>query len=268
MNTQEMKTRLIGALGEKPVAYVQALRFIYILLARPNPDPEVSLLPALVRQGDTTIDVGANGANWTYWLCRSVGKTGFVYAFEADPYYARATDLAIRIMRLKGVRLFPFGLSDSDEEVPLRVTDVYGQRLSGLSHIDKKAEPGRGVNVVPLKRLDSLIKDNPQLISTKLIKCDVEGYELFVFRGAVELVERSRPFVILEVGNFESQGYSGEDLLEFFSSRNYASYAMVDETTLAPTNPSMGHEKALSVNRVLLPKERIGDLRESIRIAK
>lgn len=269
MNTRYIKTKLIGALGEKPMVFIQALRFVYLLYSKHNTDPEIALLPTLVRKGDTVIDVGASGANWTYWLQRSVGKTGFVYAFEADPYYALATHLAIKLLRLKGTRLFPHGLSDSDEEVPLRVIDSEGLRLSGLSHIDKNASKvSSGVNVVNLKRLDSLIREHPRLLTTKLIKCDVEGYELFVFRGAVEILDRSRPFVILETGNFETQGYSGSDLFEFFHSRHYASFALTGDNTLAPTNTAMEHEKALSVNRVLLPLEQITLVQDKIRILR
>lgn len=265
MNTQYIKTRLIALLGEKPVLFLQALRFIYLLYSKSNKDPEVALLQAFLDKGDTAIDVGASGANWTYWLHRRVGKTGMVYAFEADPYYAAATNLVMKMLRMQGTQLFPFGLSDADEDVPLRIVDSAGMRLSGLSHVDKNANRQDGsVKVVNLKRLDSLIQENPRLLTTKLIKCDVEGYELFVFRGATEVLERSRPFVILEAGRFESQGYSARDLLEFFHSRDYASFALIGNNVLARTDKSMEHHSALTVNRILLPKERLAGLQGKI----
>ena len=40
-------------------------------------------------------------------------------------------------MRMKGVTLHPFGLSDSEETVTLRVTDSSGQRMSGLGFVDR-----------------------------------------------------------------------------------------------------------------------------------
>ncbi len=249
------------------MAFIQALRFIKLLYTKKSIEPEILLLPKFLRRGDTTIDVGANGADWTYWLHRNVGKTGLVYAFEADSYYAVATDLAIKLLRLKGVQLFPYGLSDVEEEVALRVTDPAGLRLTGTSQIDRNADANNvGVKRVKVKRLDSLMEDFPRLVETKLIKCDVEGYELFVFRGAMRIIERSRPFVILEIGHYDTEGYSGRDVYNFFDSREYISLAMIGDNTLARTNPAMEHEKAISVNRVMVPKERLSDIQDKILI--
>jgi FkbM family methyltransferase len=264
MNTQKIKTKLIGIFGEKPVAFLQAIRFASVI-AKHNPDPEVALLPALLRQGDTAIDVGANGANWTYWLHRHVGDSGTVFAFEADPYYALATEIAIKLMRLRGVRLFQFGLSEVDEEAPLVVSDADGLRMSGLVHIDKNAKETNGRQMVKLRSLDSLIQDYPKIASVNLIKCDVEGYELFVFRGAVKTLELSRPIIILEVGHYEMQGYSSRDVFEFFAARNYEAFAKVNENTVAKTNPMLEREGALSVNRLMIPKEKIASFANAIR---
>ncbi len=267
MNTQQIKTRLIKTIGERPTAFLQALRFIYLLYIKQRTDPEIALLPKLLNEGDTAIDVGANGANWTYWLHENVGRTGSVYAFEADPYYAIATDLAIKLLRLRGVRLFPYGLSNVEEKVVLLVHDSKGLRLTGKSHIDRNAnECGVGAKSVRLRRLDALLDDLPKLATTKLIKCDVEGYELFVFRGAVEIIERSRPFIILETGNFEIQGYSSRDVYDFFDSREYVSLAMVGDNTLAKTDAAMEHREAISVNRVLIPKEQLRNIQAEINV--
>ncbi len=265
MNTQQIKTRLIETIGERPTAFLQALRFIYLLYTKQDTDPEIALLPKLLNKGDTAVDVGANGANWTYWLHGIVGRTGSVYAFEADPYYAAATDLTIRLMRLKGVRLFPYGLSDVEEKVKLQVNDSGGLRLTGKSRIDRNAnENSIGAKSVEVRRLDSLIYDFPKLVTTRLIKCDVEGYELFVFRGAVDIIERSRPVIILETGNFEIQGYGSRDVYDFFDCREYVSFALIGDNTLAKTNNAFEHGKAITVNRVLIPKEQQRSIQDEI----
>ncbi len=265
MNNQDIKTTLINVIGEKPTAYIQALRFVYIQYAKQKADPETALLSAFLCKGDTAVDVGANGADWTTHLHRAVGGNGTVYAFEADPYYALATGIAVKLMGLKGVRLFPFGLSDSNEEVTLRVTDADGSRLAGLSHIEKGGEKnGRGLKTIHLKPLDSLVREFPALATAKVIKCDVEGYELFVFRGAVEILSQARPVVILEIGNFEEQGYTAQDVYEFFDARNYIAYAMTAANTLGRTNAALEHAGAISVNRILVPKEKVDALRKAI----
>lgn len=267
LDTPHIKARLIATLGEKPTAFIQAVRFVHLLRTKYHTDPEASLLPVFLHAGDTAIDVGANGADWTYWIKRCTGRSGAVFAFEADPYYALATGYAIRLLRLKRTRLFPYGLSDADEEVPLRILDSHGMRTFGISHIERDADRrGEDVRMVHLRTLDSLIGEYPQLLTAALIKCDVEGYELYVFRGASEILERSRPFVILEIGHGEAEGYSQAELFGFFRDRHYASFALVGDRTLAPTDETMGQEKALSINRVLLPEEKVARVREQVRI--
>jgi len=110
MNTQKIKSKLIKVFGERCIAYIQALRFVYLIKRDENPDPEFKLLPKLLNDGDTAVDVGANSAYWTYYLHKNVGGTGHVFAFEADPYYALATEMTIKLMCLKRVSFFRFGL--------------------------------------------------------------------------------------------------------------------------------------------------------------
>jgi FkbM family methyltransferase len=266
MFAQKVKTLLLGIFGEKAVAILQAVRFVFLIRTEEFLDPEVALLPHLVGRGDVVVDVGANGANWTYWLHRAVGDSGAVYAFEADPYYAFATDLAIKLMRLRGVHLFSFGLSNEDEKAPLVITGTDGLRMSGMSYIDRNADQGQGQQIVQLRRLDSLVENYPRLNTVKLIKCDVEGYELFVFRGAAAILDQARPSVILEIGHYEMHGYSAADMFAFFAARGYVSFAMIGEGVLTRTDNKLECEHALSVNRLMIPEEQLMDLSQRLRV--
>jgi FkbM family methyltransferase len=266
MDTQRIKTLLIAMLGESLTARIQGLRFAYLRTTSPLADPEAGLIPRFSKQGDVTIDVGANGADWTRTLHLNVGATGHVFAFEADPYYALATRHAIRLMRMRGVHLFEFGLSDQEEELPLRILDAAKQRVSGLGYIDRNAGQGGGqATLVRLRTLDSLIPEHPELLRTSLFKCDVEGYELFVFRGARRILSEARPVVILEVGDFEQQGYSAREIHAFFKELHYDSFAMAGKEELVETDSLLDHDRAMSVNRVLIPAEKIGRVRDLVR---
>lgn len=259
---------LIAAIGNKAAAHIQVLRFVYLLKTNKSPDPEVQLLHRLLQNGDTAIDIGANGANWTYYLHQHTGDEGRIFAFEADPYYALATKLTIKLLRIKGIHFFSFGLSDKNEKVPLRIANSEGQRYSGLGYVDKDAEKNDdNVINVQLKKLDSMLQDYPSLVKTKLIKCDVEGYELFVFQGASEILTRARPFVILESGDFERHGYTAEDLYAFFADMQYSCFTIIGNNTLSETDSMMGQDRAISVNRVLIPKEKIGIIQDIIQPA-
>jgi len=75
-------------------------------------------------------------------------------------------------------------------------------------------------------------------------------------KGSDQLLTKVRPFVILEIGNFEKQGYSARDVYNFFEDKKYSPFAMVNDK-LSPTDVMLEHKKAISVNRLLIPNEKL-----------
>ncbi len=74
---------------------------------------------------------------------------------------------------------------------------------------------------VQLKKLDDVI---PKSTKINLIKIDVEGAELGVLKGAANLIERDKPYVIFEFGLGASDFYGTQpgDIYRFFSTRGLA----------------------------------------------
>ncbi|MDP4197118.1 MAG: FkbM family methyltransferase [Bacteroidota bacterium] len=264
MDTQKVKTLLIKLFGYKLTAVLQGVRFARLLKNKTETEPELKILDKFLKPGDAAIDVGANGADWTYALYSNVGQNGIVFAFEADPYYALSTSIAIKLMKMKNVEFFACGLSDKEETVPLRIKDPNGLRSSGLGFIDKENTTNEGVALVHLKTLDSFIDKHPEILKTALLKVDVEGYELFVLKGAVKVLKQARPVVFFETGNFEKQGYKAEDLHSFIKQLEYKAYALIDNESLREVDSSLMHPRALGPNRILLPMEKIDSYKFSL----
>jgi FkbM family methyltransferase len=257
MQTQ-LKTWLMNALGEGPLSWLHAIRFVY-LLRTGKPDPEVAFLSRFLKPGDVAVDVGANGANWTVALAHAVEPKGVVFAFEADPYYALVTRRTLGLLRRKDVVFFPFGLSEHDETVQFRVFDSAGERLSGRSGVDPAANKGaQGTCEVQLRRLDGLLENCPQLLQSRFIKCDAEGYELFVFRGAEQILQRARPVVVLETGDFSPYGYEACDLHFFFRDKDYVALAVNSTSRLSRADENLSIREPASPNRILIPAECLG----------
>lgn len=257
----QIKTGCLAVFGPKATAIAQAMRFAWKVRRKSKQDPEFRFASAVLSPGDIAIDVGANGADWTHHLSQSIGPNGIVLAFEADPYYALATRLAIKFLGLKNVLFFPFGLSDSAKSAYLKVVHANGVRMSGEGHIQRDATSNDAtVQEIELRTLDSMIDECPKLLETRLFKIDVEGFELFVLRGASRILSEARPIVILEVGNYDRFGYDEEDIVNVFRELKYSWFTAVNAVRIEPTDGSLQHPNAASVNRIFVPDEKLNEI--------
>jgi hypothetical protein len=77
------------------------------------------------------------------------------------------------------------------------------------------------------------------------IKCDVEGAELDVLRGAQATLERDRPLVMLEIDQrwAARYGHTGEQVARFLTERGYGYERIVDDE-LRPASPSLADDLA------------------------
>lgn len=265
MILRKIKTLLLFLLGKKITSFIHGIRFYSLVVKKTKMDPEVTLLKRILEEGDVAVDVGANGADWTYRMSSIVGENGHIYAFEADTYYAQATKYALSLLKASNVTLFPVGLSDKQETLLLRVNEKDGSRHNGRAFIDKHADKNdSGVEVIQLETLDSFINRYPRLNSVKLIKCDVEGFELFVFRGAEEIIRKVKPIVILEIGHFERQGYDAKTLYSFFRQYGYQGFSLTTTNSLELTNEELNGTMDASVNRIMIPSNLIGKFTDII----
>jgi FkbM family methyltransferase len=258
--TTKVKQVIRLAFGDRIATWLHALRFRWLACDGHRQEAEMSLVPRFVQAGDVVVDIGASGANWTLALSRQVGFRGHVYAFEADPYYAKVTAKTISLLRLKNVTFFPFGLSDVQETTYLCIQTTDGETMSGTSHVVRDigmeyVKKGRTVEV-KLKRLDDIAMSYPDLLSTRLIKCDVEGFELMVFRGSLNILAKARPVVITEVGHARLHGYEDQELFHFFSELRYRCYMLRSMGGyLRVLSDASGLPEGYGGNVIMLPEE-------------
>ena len=180
-------------------------------LGRYHDLPLLLLLRALLRAGDTFVDVGANLGQVTLFARRLVGDTGRVFACEPNPR-PRAR-LAARLLRngLQDVEVLPVALSDSDGDGTLHEFDGH----SGWGSLVAQAPAGAVASAavaVQCVRGDRVLRE--QLDGRpSWIKIDVEGHELAVLRGLAETIAAHRPMLVVEVGA-EHQRRAGHSLDE------------------------------------------------------
>ncbi len=154
---------------------------------------EIRALRGALAEGDTAVDVGANKGAYLYWMRRAVGATGSVVAFEPQPGLAHYLEAVAARMRWNNVDVRECALSDASGRRVLRVPGWIGSPGASL---EPKVEGGQGRDVeVAIDTLDRQIAGAARVA---LVKVDVEGHELAVFRGAARTLAAFRPALLFE----------------------------------------------------------------------
>ncbi len=179
------------------------------------------VLAAEVGRGDIILDIGANAGQFAKAFA-ALAPEGQVHAFEPGLYARQMLKKVVRWRRLANVTVLPFGLAAEDGAAVLEMPVKYtGALRFSLSHVRSGGtDSARAGNVVTekieLRTVDGYVRD-AGLPRVDFIKCDVEGFEHEVLRGAVETIERERPKILLEVvdASLARAGATGSDIWNF-----------------------------------------------------
>ena len=133
---------------------------------------------SFLKQGSVFIDIGANVGYYSLLANVRVGSTGRVLSFEPHPVTVGRLKTNIRLSAATQIELFEVALSDKDDEAR-----IYCPRDETHGHASMQNQGWRDAAsyIVSAKRLDDVLPKNIEHID--LVKIDVEGAELLVFRG-------------------------------------------------------------------------------------
>jgi FkbM family methyltransferase len=156
----------------------------------------------IIKPGDTVFDIGANIGIHTVFMSQQVGSAGSVHAFEPVDFLARRLVGHLHLNGCENVKLTKAAVGDTEKTITFWQVDENEARLGNSSAMANNivrglAAKGAAKEVkVPQVALDNYIKDLNGVV--KLIKLDVEGYELAVLRGAKKLLDEHKPILIME----------------------------------------------------------------------
>lgn len=179
---------------------------------------------AYLRPGEVVVDVGANIGDTSIVCAGSVNPGGMVYAFEPHPRVFAWLRENLDLNRVDNVRAANLALGESEGSV-----DFSDDRRDDMNHV---LSAGAGTLRVPVKTLDSAL---PPLGEVRLLKVDVEGFELFVLRGARQVLQKTKA-VHVEVGeaHFEHYGYRLADVLGILIESGFSLYRFASDRELVP----------------------------------
>jgi FkbM family methyltransferase len=154
---------------------------------------------AVLRPGDRYIDAGANIGQLALAASQRVGPAGEVVAIEAHPEIHGYLEGNVALNETRNLRTLNYALGASPGEVAMT------SRRSDDQNFVTEDGPLR----VPLRALDELVAARP----TRLLKLDVEGYELPVLQGALRtLRETDIVYCELSTGNCRRFGYQPQEV--------------------------------------------------------
>lgn len=169
---------------------------------------EFEMMTRLASPDTVFADVGANIGLFTVIMGAAVGPQGRVYAFEPEP---ENFELLIRNLARNGIsNVVAEQLAVGARSDTLTLHVERGSIGTHTLVAGLKEDVERRVTV-QVTDLDSYFRGAQRW--PDILKVDVEGYEPFVFRGAVETLARSR-YVFFEFirKDFEQQGFEVAEL--------------------------------------------------------
>jgi FkbM family methyltransferase len=153
-------------------------------------------------------------------MAHRVGESGKVYSFEPHPVIVKRLVSNVRRNRFEGiVTVLECAVSDVSGSLELSLYQGYPELTSLAADA---ARPHKTIEV-PTTTLDEMFVRG-EVGCPRFIKVDVEGAELLVLKGAVQLVEQCRPIIVLEVNqrNQALFGYAPVDIYHWAEEHAYS----------------------------------------------
>jgi FkbM family methyltransferase len=151
----------------------------------------IAIMRRVLRPDSNALDIGAFEGGMLKHMVR-LARHGTHMAFEPQP------DRYERLVRdFPSVEVRPYAIGDRTSSASFHRMEQH-PALSGLSRREKDLASERATEItVPMETLDRAVPaDRP----IHFLKVDVEGAELGVFRGGMDLLRRNRPVIVFECG--------------------------------------------------------------------
>lgn len=151
----------------------------------------------LTKQRRRAIDVGANVGLWSRFLIKDFQT---VEAFEPVPDYIECFKA-----NAYGANLYEVALGETFGVINMA-------RHNGQACGDTSPATGKAGEVIVAKNVEIKTLDSYDFDEVDLLKIDCEGFELFVLKGAIKTITKSKPVIVVEQKPKHGKAYGlGDD---------------------------------------------------------
>jgi len=148
-------------------------------------------------QGGDIVHAGTYFGDFLPALSQACDDNRVIWAFEPNPENFLCAQITCLINRLENINLHNAGLGETDESGIMNTIDAKGRSMGGSSTI---IDSNSSINLenteeVRIVSLDALIPNDRHI---SILQLDVEGYEKQALLGALDLIKRCLPVLIIE----------------------------------------------------------------------
>lgn len=170
--------------------------------------------------GHTIIDIGANVGNVTLETAKIVGSKGKVHSFEPDPENYLRLETNLNLNQFSNIIPNKLGLGDAAGTFMIANVNPNNKGMNRIINENTNNFKSQQIQVITL---DNYVFER-KLNSVDLIKIDVEGFEYYVLKGGVKVINTFHPtfFIELDDNNLIEQGSSAKELVRLLEECGYA----------------------------------------------
>lgn len=184
-----------------------------------------ALMYRIIEKDYTVFDVGANIGWYTNHIA-SLLENGKIYAFEPIPETYQNLGKNVELNRFKNCIIENFAFSDKRDKIKFFYSPTMASAASSANIMNSE-------NMQELECITDTIDNyvlNNKIKKIDFIKCDVEGAEFMVFKGAKNTIDSHHPIVFSEMLRKWSAkfNYHPNDIIKFFSELGYNCYVTND----------------------------------------
>ena len=196
--------------------YSSAILMHYWANTLPSKDFEIIFLSKFIKYGATVLDIGANVGSISIPLSYQVGKNGLIISVEANPLVYKYLCGNIEFNRLSNVKTFNTAIGEKKGKA--KFSNISSDDMNKILNNENCSKNSLEVTMTSI---DALL-ENKNIDSIRLLKIDIEGYELFALKGAKNILQITEIIYIESFEeHFKNYGYSTIDLLHLLKSSGF-----------------------------------------------
>lgn len=171
--------------------------------------------------GTDVIEIGSNNGHFTIEFAELVGNKGRVFAFEPQRIIYQQLCCNVFLNGLDNVFAYQVAIGNEIGKVKFEYMDYFssGQvNFGDVSVYNEEKSHNKLYEEVVAEKLDSYEFEN-----VKIIKIDVQGYESNVIDGALNTIEKHKPYIFIEIEEkcLIDFGSSEKELIQKIESLGY-----------------------------------------------